>query len=122
MATYEYTSSMINPTVIDWNIIPEYRTDVSEFGSGKRVRNQKWTSPRYKFKIKYRTPMRAEDMEGIYDFYIARQGQFEPFLIYCTPLGTTHTVTFDSDSQAFNYTFKNLLSSSGVVSFIEEID
>jgi hypothetical protein len=121
MVTYEYTSSMVNPTVVDWDIIPEYRTEVSEFGSGKKVRNQKWTNPRYKFKIKYRTPMRAVDIEGIKDFYIARQGQYESFQLYCTPLGTTHTVTFDIDNMGFNYNFKNLLSQSGVVAFTEEI-
>jgi hypothetical protein len=121
MATYEFTSSMINPTVVDWDIIPEYRTEVSEFGSGKKVRNQKWTSPRYKFKIKYRTPMRAVDIEGIKDFYIARQGQYESFLLYCAPLGTTHTVTFDTDGQPFNWNFKNLLSQKGTVSFTEEV-
>jgi hypothetical protein len=65
--------------------------------------------------------MRAEDMEGIRDFYLARQGQYESFLLYCAPLGTTHTVTFDIDLQGFNYNFKNLLSDSGVVSFTEEI-
>ncbi len=121
MATYTYTSSMINPTVVDWDITPEYRTEVSEFGSGKKVRNLKWVSPRYRFKIKYRTPMRQIDMEGIRDFYIARKGQYESFEIYCTPLGTTHNVTFDLDIQQFNYNFKNLLSQSGVVAFTEEI-
>lgn len=122
MATYEYTSSMINPTVIDWDIVPEYRTEVSEFGSGKKVRNQKWGTPRYRFKIKYRVPMRAQDIDGIRDFYLARGGSYESFDIYCTPLGTTHSVTFDTDRQGFNYNFKNLLSQKGVVSFTEEIN
>jgi hypothetical protein len=122
MATYEYTSLMINPTVVDWEITPEYRTQVSEFGSGKKIRNQKWSIPRYRFKIRYRTPMRAVDVEGIYDFYLARQGTYESFLVYCAPLGTTHTVTFDSDIQGFNYNFKSLLSNTNAVSFTEEIN
>lgn len=66
--------------------------------------------------------MRQEDITPIKDFYLARGGQYESFDIYCTPLGTTHTVTFDMDNQGFNYYFNNLLSNSGVVSFTEEIN
>ena len=108
------------PTVENWDIVPEFNTEVSVFGSGVMVRNSKWPNPRHKFKIKYRTPMRKEDIEAIKDFYIARKGRFESFELNVPPLGSTFTVMFSIDSQNFNYFF-NTLSNSGEVDFIEEI-
>lgn len=120
MATYTYTETQAMPTVKDWDIVPEFNTFISEFGSGVRQRNSKWTSPRYTFTIKYRTPMRKEDITAIKDFFIARKGSFESFLIYVPPLGTTHTVMFQKDAYQYNYWF-NTLSQTGEVSFIEEV-
>jgi hypothetical protein len=120
MATYEYTETQGMPTVEDWEIDPGFNTFATEYGSGVIVRNSKWENPRYKFKIKYRTPMRKEDVVAIKDFYIARKGRYESFLLYVPPLGTTHTVMFQRDSQDFNIFF-DTLSSFGQVDFIEEI-
>jgi hypothetical protein len=120
MATYEYTETQGMPTVKDWDIVPEFNTFISEFGSGKRVRNSKWPEPRYVFKIKYRLPMRKEDITNIKDFFIARKGSFESFQIYVAPLGSTHTVMFQKDAYEYNYWFETL-SNTGEVSFIEEI-
>ena len=120
MATYEYTDSQAMPTVEDWEIDPGFNTFVTEFGSGSMVRNSKWTNPRYKFKIKYRRPMRKADVIAIKDFFIARKGRYESFLMYCPPLGTTHTVMFQKDSSDFNVFF-NTLSNFGEVDFVEEI-
>ena len=120
MATYEYTETQAMPTVEDWEIVPQFNTKISEFDSGKMVRNSKWGNPRYKFKIKYRKPMRKQDVVAIKDFYIARKGRYESFLMYCPPLGTTHTVMFQNDSANFNVFF-NTLSSFGEVDFVEEV-
>ena len=120
MATFPYATQNSMPTVTNWDIIPEFNTFVSEFGSGVLVRNSKWTVPRYKFKIKYRTPMRKEDINAIKDFYLARKGMFESFLLYVQPLGTTHTVLFTSDTTNYNYWF-NTLSNTGEVSFQEVV-
>ena len=120
MATYTYTTQTGMPTVENWNITPEFNTEVSVYGSGKMVRNSKWTNPRYKFKIRYRTPRRKSDIEAIKDFYIARKGRWESFEMYVQPLGTTHTVMFYIDTSNFNYFF-DTLSNTGEVSFTEEV-
>ncbi len=120
MATYTYTETQGMPTVEDWGIDPGFNTFATEFGSGSIVRNSKWPVPRYKFKINYRRPMRKSDVVAIKDFFIARKGRFESFLLYVPPLGTTHTVMFQKDSSEFNVFF-NTLSSFGTVDFIEEI-
>jgi len=120
MATYTWTSSQVNPTVEDFIIIPEFKTNITEFDSGKRVRNSKWSTPRYKFKIKYRMPVEKANITAIKDFFIARKGAWESFLIYVPSLGTTHTVTFAQDMQSFDY-FTEHLGRYGTVDFIEEI-
>jgi hypothetical protein len=120
MATYIWTSKAVNPTVEHFTVSPQFKTIVTEFDSGKRVRNSKWDTPRYRFTIKYRTPVAKADMSAIKDFFIARKGIYESFQIYAAPLGTTHTVTFDKDVQDFDY-FANLLGYYGTVSFIEEV-
>lgn len=119
MVTFEYTSKSTMPTVKDWDIVPEFNVFSTEFGSGKVVRNKKWDSPRYKFKIKYRVPMRESDIDNIKDFYIARGGTFESFQIYCAPLGSTHTVMFTTTSMNFNYFFETL-SNTGELTLLEE--
>jgi len=120
MATYTYTSKDTMPTVVDWDITPEFNTFVTEFGSGSIVRNSKWSAPRYSHKIKYRTPMRKSDVTAIKDFFIARKGKYESFLMYIPSLGLTHTVMFKSDASQFNY-FYDTLSNFGTVEFIQEI-
>jgi hypothetical protein len=120
MATYEFTDSQAMPTVEDWEIEPSFSTFVTEFGSGSMVRNSKWPVPRYKFKIKYRRPMRKQDVIAIKDFFVARKGRYDSFLMYCPPLGTTHTVMFQKDSKNFNVFF-NTLSNFGEVEFVEDV-
>jgi hypothetical protein len=120
MATYTYTETQGMPTVEDWEIDPGFNTFATEFGSGSIVRNSKWPVPRYKFKIKYRKPMRKADVIAIKDFFLARKGKYESFLMYCPSLGTTHTVMFQKDSKNFNVFF-NTLSSFGEVDFVEEV-
>ncbi len=120
MAVYTWTSSSTNPTVEHFNVQPEFRTIVTEFDSGKRVRNSKWDLPRYRFTIKYRTPISISDMNEIKTFFIARKGTYENFQLYVPSLGTTHTVTFDKDMQNFDY-FANVLGYFGEVSFLEEV-
>ncbi len=120
MAIYTWTETDGMPTVEDWEIDPGFNTFATEFGSGTIVRNSKWTNPRYKFKIKYRRPMRKEDVILIKDFFIARKGKFESFQIYVPPLGTTHTVMFQKDSKNFNV-FGDMLSNFGEVDLVEEI-
>jgi hypothetical protein len=117
---YTWTETNGMPTVEDWEIDPGFNTFRTEFGSGAIVRNSKWTNPRYKFKIKYRKPMRKEDVVAIKDFFIERKGAYESFEIYVSTLGTTHTVMFEKDSQQFNI-FGNILSNYGTVEFVEEI-
>lgn len=118
--SYTWTSYSTNPTVINWDITPQFQTVVSSFGTGKRNRNSKWTNQRYKFRIKYRTPMRDSDILGIKDFFIARKGRFEIFDLFVGPLGATHRVAFDSDIQDFPY-FMSTLAELGEVSFREII-
>ena len=108
------------PTVENFEASPEFNTDISEFGSGKIVRNAKWSTPRYKFRIKYRVPMRKADVTAIKDFYVARKGKFESFELNVPPLGSTFTVIFAVDDLNFDYFF-DTLSNFGSVSFIEEV-
>ncbi len=120
MSTYIWSSYKTNPTVQRWNVIPEFSTAITEFGSPVKVRRQRWNQPRRRFQIQYRTPMRAIDITGIKDFFIARKGMWESFDLYVSPLGTTHSVTFTSDSQNFPY-FATVLANLGTVDFQEVI-
>ncbi len=118
--TYTWTSYQQLPTVEHFDVIPEYQTQISEYGSGKLVRNNKWPSPRYRFRIRYRRTIRASDLTPIRDFFLARKGRYESFLLYVPPLGTTHTVMFTTDSQNFDY-FATILAEFREVEFLEEI-
>lgn len=117
---YEWTKYTGQPTVINWDISPQFKTVVSEFGTGKRNRNSKWTNSKRRFTIKYRTPMRDFDIQEIFDFYIARKGSFEKFDMYVAPLGTTHSVIFADDGLGFPY-FATAVAELGLVSFEEVI-
>lgn len=64
--------------------------------------------------------MRATDIQGIKDFYIARKGKWESFDLYVAPLGTTHSVIFVTDTQNFPY-FATVLAQLGKVEFQEVI-
>lgn len=120
IATYTWNTYSGLPTVEHWDIIPEFQTQVSEYGSGKLVRNNKWPTERWKFRIRYRRPIRASDITPIKDFFIARKGRFESFLLYVPPLGTTHTVMFTTDASNFDY-FATTLAEFAQVEFLEEV-
>ncbi len=120
MSTYIWTSYQQLPTVEHFDVIPEFQTQVSEYGSGKLVRNSKWSAPRYRFRIRYRRTIRASDITGIQNFFLARKGRYESFLLYVPPLGTTHSVMFTTDSQNFDY-FATILAEFREVEFLEEI-
>lgn len=113
---YEWTKYSEQPTVISWDVTPQFKTVTSEFGTGKRVRNSKWSNPRYDFTIKYRTPMRDSDIQSILDFYIARSGSFEKFDMWVSPLGATHSVIFADDDLGFPY-FASVVAELGEVRF-----
>jgi len=120
MATYTWNSTSTNPTVEDWIVTPQFKTIVTEFDSGKRVRNSKWSTPRYNFTIKYRTPVQKTHVTAIKDFFIARRGDWENFDLYITPLGVTHTVSFAKSMENFDYFMQDLARFSEV-SFIQEV-
>lgn len=120
MPTYEWVSYQINPTVQRWNIAPEFSTAITEFGSPIKIRRQRWNQPRRRFQIQYRTPVLASSISGIKDFFIARKGMWESFDLYVAPLGTTHSVTFTTDTQNFSY-FATVLAKLGTVDFQETV-
>ncbi len=79
MATYIWTSKAVNPTVEHFTVSPQFKTIVTEFDSGKRVRNSKWDTPRYRFTIKYRTPVAKADMSAIKDFLLLEKVYMKVF-------------------------------------------
>lgn len=103
-----------------WEDEVNYKTLITQFEGGKEQRRSKGERPRV-FRLKFeKQTTTKDDAHEIYEFFRAREGQFEPFYWdYEKSDGTTEEVKvrFNSDTLS-REAFLNLLYTFGLT-FIE---
>lgn len=79
MATFpESSPAPVHP----FEIMPRFRTLVSELDSGNEQRRSKQEFPVYDVSAKYDKALDKLSMDTLYAFYLARKGRYEGFYIY----------------------------------------
>jgi len=63
-----------------WPIIkiPQFSTNIIDYGNNVEQRLSLWSSPKYKFPLTWKT-LSTADMDTIMKFYLARKGAFQVF-------------------------------------------
>lgn len=71
------------PGPFKFEVVPEWKTIVTNLGGSNEQRKQKWSFPKYNVNIKYDFSLLDEDdMQILWDFYMARKGSYQVFYVY----------------------------------------
>ncbi len=84
------------------NVVPEFDTNVVVFENKKEQRSPNYDVAKERFKLVFQLLNKA-DTNTLIDFFKARKGQFEAFLLNNHIDGQTYTVRFASDKLSLNY-------------------
>ncbi len=88
------TFPAINPRYV-YEVSPEFRTAVNEFGDAGEERVQLWTSAKRRWNLYFR--LGATDRATLEAFFVARKGRKEAFYWTCELDDVQYTVRFDTD-------------------------
>lgn len=95
------------PAPQEYEITPVYSTLVTEMGSGNEQRKKRWSYPKYNAAIRYdREELDIDDMQILWDFYMARKGAYEGFYFFDHYVNMLHygqyVGTGDDETVIFN--------------------
>lgn len=99
-----------------WQDEIKFKTIITQFEGGKEQRKTVGP-PRRKFTLQFdKTNNYNNDAQAMWDFFVARQGKFEPFLFdYKKSDGTVEEVKVRFDTDTLNReAFKNIAYSYGL--------
>jgi hypothetical protein len=105
-----------DPAPYEFEIEPEWKTIVTDISDGSEQRKQKRSYAKYNVRLKFDyTEVDVDEMEDIWNFYIARKGSYEAFYIYDFMVSMDHlglyvgtgdgsTTTFDIPGRSTSIT------------------
>ncbi len=93
--------------------VTTFRTLILDLGDGHEQRVSKSSVARHKFSLTFNNRLTSEMKAGLYDFYIARKGNFEAFQIVDPLTSTVRVVRFE-EGELSEEMFSRLLENSEI--------